>query len=141
MCVGGGVRKIMFIVGCCVFSSFLCACAFLFLLVWLFGYNFIWPFGPITIFFWENQPYLDETDRSAPSGASQLPYSAKNGLFIFSFSGFRARGGPFSELQGREGVCFLGFRGGTLGPVWGILAARGGAFSRGGPRWSPRRQF
>ena len=41
-----------------------------------------------------------------PSGESQLTYSAENCLFVFSFSGFGARGGPFSELQGREGSVF-----------------------------------
>ena len=41
-------------------------------------------------------------DRSAPSGASQLPYSAKKGVFIFSFSGLQGREGPGRDGPGDE---------------------------------------
>ena len=55
---------------------------------------------------------------------------------FFRFLGFGPEGVHFPSFK-EGGSLFLGFRGGTLGPVWGILAARGGAFSRSGPAVGP----
>ena len=61
---------------------------------------------------------------------------------MFLFSGFRGRGGPFSELQGRGGVRFLDFRGGVgvrflgfRGGMGDLPATSGGWPGAGGMGW------
>ena len=87
----------------------------------LFGY--IGPFGPLPNFFGRTN-HTNLTRRIDPRhpDSPNSPIPPKMAFSIFRVLGF-----------GPEGVRFPSFRGGTLGPVWGILAARGGAFSRGGP--------